>query len=92
MYQIVLTRLECFLPLSSVDYAHRKAALVLFAGYQTPGALRTTGAARLEKWLRDRRPYNAGDLAARAIEVGKQRTTVIGHHVAVHCGGTPSTH
>jgi len=36
------------------DYAHRKAALVLLTGYQTPDGLRRMGVARLEKWLRDR--------------------------------------
>jgi transposase len=65
------------------DYAHRKAALMLLTGYQTPGALRRIGTARLEKWLRDRHAYNAGDLATRAIDAANsQRTTVIGQHVA----------
>jgi len=41
------------------------------------------GAARLERWLRDRHAYNAGDIAARAIEAANaQHTTVIGHPVA----------
>ncbi len=65
------------------DYAHRKAALVLLTGYQTPDALRRMGATRLEKWLRDRHAYNAGDLAARAIAAANsQRTVVAGQHVA----------
>jgi len=65
------------------DYAHRKAALILLTGYQTPDGLRRMGAPRLERWLRDRQAYNAGDLAARAIEAANlQRTTVIGQHVA----------
>jgi transposase len=65
------------------DYAHRKAALVLLTGYQTPDALRRMGATRLEKWLRDRHAYNAGDLAARAIAAANsQRTVVAGEHVA----------
>jgi transposase len=65
------------------DYANRKAALVLLTGYQTPDALRRMGATRLEKWLRDRHAYNAGDLAARAIAAANsQRTVVAGQHVA----------
>jgi transposase len=41
------------------------------------------GAVRLERWLRDRHAYNAGDIAARAIDAGNaQRTTVIGQAVA----------
>src|SRR6476469_3297194 len=41
------------------------------------------GAARLERWLRDRHAYNAGDIAARAIEAANaQHTTVIGQAVA----------
>lgn len=65
------------------DLAHRKAALILLTGYQTPEGLRQMGAARLERWLRDRHAYNAGDIAARAIDAANaQRTTVIGQAVA----------
>jgi transposase len=65
------------------DLAHGKAALILLTGYQTPDGLRRMGAARLERWLRDRGAYNAGDIATRAIEAATaQRTTVIGQDVA----------
>jgi transposase len=65
------------------DFAHRKAALILLTGYQTPNALRRIGVARLEKWLRDRHAYNAGDIADRAIAAANsQRTVVIGQDVA----------
>jgi hypothetical protein len=65
------------------DFAHRRAALILLTGYQTPNALRRIGAARLEKWLRDRHAYNAGDIADRAIAAANsQRTVVIGQDVA----------
>ena len=41
------------------------------------------GVARLEKWLRDRHAYHAGDLAARAIAAANaQRITVTGQQVA----------
>jgi transposase len=65
------------------DFAHRKAALILLTGYQTPDGLRRMGAARLEKWLHDRHAYNASDIANRAIDAANsQRTTVIGQEVA----------
>ena len=65
------------------DYAHRKAALILLTGYQTPDGLRRMGVARLEKWLRDRHAYHAGDLAARAIAAANaQRITITGQQVA----------
>jgi hypothetical protein len=45
--------------------------------------LRRVGAARLEKWLRDRHAYNASDIAARAITAANaQRSVVAGQHVA----------
>jgi len=41
------------------------------------------GTVRLERWLRDRHAYNAGDIAARAIDAANvQRTAVIGQAVA----------
>ena len=65
------------------DFAHRKGALILLTGYQTPDGLRRMGAARLERWLRDRGAYNASDIATRAVEAATaQRTTVIGQDVA----------
>jgi transposase len=65
------------------DFAHRKGALILLTGYQTPDGLRRMGAVRLERWLRDRHAYNASDIATRAIEAATaQRTTVIGQDVA----------
>jgi transposase len=65
------------------DFAHRRAALILLTGYQTPDGLRRMGAARLERWLRDRHAYNAADITTRAIDAANaQRTTVIGQDVA----------
>lgn len=65
------------------DLAHRRAALILLTGYQTPEGLRRMGAARLERWLRDRHAYNAGDIAVRALDAAQaQRATVIGQAVA----------
>ncbi|MEY9965485.1 transposase [Streptacidiphilus sp. MAP12-16] len=54
-------------------------ALVLLTGYQTPAALRRIGVSRLTTWLRNRRVYNAGALAARVVEAaGHQQTSVAG--------------
>ena len=65
------------------DFAHRKAALILLTGYQTPGGLRRVGAARLELWLRERHAYNAGEISTRAIEAANaQHTTVIRQDIA----------
>ncbi|WP_035841563.1 IS110 family RNA-guided transposase [Kitasatospora azatica] len=53
--------------------------LVLLAGYQTPAALRRTGARRLETWLRNRKVRGAAQLAADALAAaGSQHTSVTG--------------
>jgi transposase len=65
------------------DYAHRKGALILLTGYQTPEALRRIGAARLETWLRARHVYNAAAIATGAIEAAHaQHTVVVGQRLA----------
>jgi Transposase IS116/IS110/IS902 family len=62
---------------------HPPHLLILLTGYQAPDGLRRLGAARLERWLRDRGAYNASDIATRAIQAATaQRTTVIGQDVA----------
>ncbi|MFF2430911.1 IS110 family RNA-guided transposase [Streptomyces mirabilis] len=56
--------------------------LVLLTGYQTPAALRRTGAKRLETWLRNRKVRGAEDLAAAALEAAeRQHTAVTGEKV-----------
>ena len=65
------------------DFAHRKGALILVTGYQTPDGLRRMGAARLERWVRDRGAYNASDIVTRAMKAATARhTTVIGQDAA----------
>ena len=65
------------------DYSHRKGALILLTGYQTPEALRRIGATRLETWLRARHVYNAAAIASGAIEAAQaQHTVVVGQRLA----------
>src|SRR6185295_5516873 len=59
------------------DYAHRKAALILLTGYQTPDGLRRMGASRLEKWLRGRNAYNSVAIADRAIAAANAQHVVV---------------
>ncbi|GLV88477.1 IS110 family transposase [Streptomyces lavendulae subsp. lavendulae] len=56
--------------------------LILLSGYQTPAALRRTGRARLETWLRNRKVRSADALAEAALEAaGHQHTTVPGEKI-----------
>jgi hypothetical protein len=62
---------------------HPPHLLILLTGYQAPDGLRRLGAARLERWLRDRGAYKASDIATRAIQAATaRRTIVIGQDVA----------
>jgi len=59
------------------DYSHRRGALILLTGYQTPEALRRTGRTRLEKWLRGRNAYNPVAIADRAIAAANAQHVVV---------------
>lgn len=64
------------------DYSGAKGPLVLLTGYQTPGALRKIGRARLETWLRKRQVRSTEAIAATAMEAAaSQRTQVPGEAV-----------
>jgi hypothetical protein len=52
-----------------------KGALVLLTGYQTPAAIRRLGPRRLGTWLRNRKVYNAKDLAATVLAAADRRHT-----------------
>ncbi|MEU5380615.1 IS110 family transposase [Streptomyces sp. NPDC005968] len=53
--------------------------LILLTGYQTPAAIRRTGARRLETWLRNRKVRGAAQLAETALEAAEsQHTSVTG--------------
>jgi transposase len=51
--------------------------VVLLTGFQTPAAIRETGADGLKAWLRDRHVRGAADLAARAVQAAHTQTTVL---------------
>ncbi|WP_103531401.1 IS110 family transposase [Streptomyces sp. SM11] len=72
----ILPALERALDLGNVG------PLILLTGYQTPAALRRTGAKRLETWLHNRKVRGASDLAAAASEAaGRQHTAVPGEKI-----------
>lgn len=65
------------------DFASCKGALVLLSGYATPEAIRRMGAARLSRWLRQRRVRGYADVAARAVAAAQtQQTVLAGQDVA----------
>lgn len=67
----------------SFDYAHSRGALVLLTGYQTPAAIRRTGASRLQAWLVKRKVRSADQVAAIAVSAAQaQQVVVPGQDVA----------
>ena len=58
----------------ALDLSNVKGALILLTGFQTPGAIRTIGAAGLESWLRKHKAYNANGLADLATEAALAQT------------------
>lgn len=51
--------------------------LVLLTGYQTPAAIRRTGAKRLATWLRNRKVRGADQLAAKAVDAAESQHTAV---------------
>ena len=51
--------------------------LVLLTGYQTPAAIRRTGAKRLATWLRNRKVRGADQLAAKAVDAAENQHTAV---------------
>lgn len=65
------------------DYSAHKGALILLTGYQTPGALRGRGRARLTAWLTRRGVRGADAVAATALDAAEaQQSTLPGEKVA----------
>ncbi|MET8832287.1 IS110 family transposase [Streptomyces sp. NPDC004610] len=65
------------------DYSSHKGALILLTGYQTPGAIRRRGRARLTAWLANRSVRGADAVAATALEAARaQQTGLPGEDVA----------
>jgi transposase len=57
--------------------------LRLLTGYQTPAAIRRTGAKRLATWLRNRKVYGAEALAAKAVEAAERQHTAVAGEKAI---------
>ncbi|MGW5666065.1 IS110 family transposase [Streptomyces sp. NPDC003758] len=60
-----------------------KGPVVLLTGYQTPAAIRRTGAKRIEAWLRNRKVKSAAALARTCVEAAQaQQTALPGERLA----------
>lgn len=59
------------------DYAHSRGPVVLLTGYQTPAALRSRGATRVQAWLVKRKVRNADKIATAAVAAAKSQQTVV---------------
>jgi hypothetical protein len=59
------------------DYSAAKGPVVLLTEYQTPAALRRTGAKQLEDWLARRAVRSAAEVAARALEAAHSQVTAL---------------
>ncbi|MFF9220766.1 IS110 family RNA-guided transposase [Streptomyces viridosporus] len=57
--------------------------LRLLTGYQTPAAIRRTGARRLATWLRNRKVYSPDTLAAKAVEAAERQHTAVAGEKAI---------
>ena len=58
------------------DYS-KKAPLILLSGYQTPDAIRRTGATRLAAWLKKRGCRGSTSEAAKALNAADARRTML---------------
>ncbi|MES4909644.1 MULTISPECIES: IS110 family transposase [unclassified Streptomyces] len=54
-----------------------KGPVVLLTGYQTPAAIRRSGARRIETWLRNRKVRGASTLARAAVEAAEAQHTAL---------------
>ncbi len=59
------------------DYSAAKGPVVMLTEYQTPDALRRTGAKRLEDWLARHAVRSAANVAARAVEAAQSQVTAL---------------
>lgn len=60
-----------------------RGPVLLLTGYQTPAALRRSGAKRIETWLRNRKVKNAAAIASAALEAAVgQQTSLPGEKLA----------
>ncbi len=54
-----------------------KGPVMLLTGYQTPAAIRRTGAKRIETWLKNRKVKGAAALAGTAVEAAQAQHTAL---------------
>ena len=75
--------LEIFPALERVLDLTNKGPVMLLTGYQTPAAIRRSGAKRIETWLRNRKVRGAAVLAGTALEAAEaQHTALPGEQLA----------
>ncbi|MEU2100396.1 IS110 family transposase [Streptomyces globisporus] len=75
--------LEFFPALERTLALTNRGPVLLLTGYQTPAAIRRSGAKRLETWLRNRKVKNADAIAAAAHEAAVgQQTSLPGEKLA----------
>lgn len=75
--------LEIFPALERTLALTNRGPVLLLTGYQTPAALRRSGAKRIETWLRNRKVKNAAAIAAAALEAAVgQQTSLPGENLA----------
>ncbi|WP_371502896.1 IS110 family transposase [Kitasatospora sp. NBC_00374] len=69
--------LEIFPALERALELTNKGPVVLLTGYQTPAAIRRSGAKRIETWLRNRKVRGAAALAKVAVEAAEAQHTAL---------------
>ncbi len=75
--------LEVFPALERALDLTNKGPVMLLTGYQTPAAIRRTGAKRIENWLKNRKVKGAAALACTAVDTSEaQHTTLPGERLA----------
>jgi transposase len=75
--------LEIFPALERKLELTNKGPVVLLTGYQTPAAIRRSGAKRIETWLRNRKVRGAAALARTAVDAAEaQHTSLPGEKLA----------
>ncbi|MEU0000612.1 IS110 family transposase [Streptomyces microflavus] len=75
--------LEIFPALERTLALTNRGPVLLLTGYQTPAAIRRSGAKRIETWLRNRKVKNAAAIAAAALEAAVgQQTSLPGEKLA----------
>ncbi|MFS7873533.1 IS110 family transposase [Streptomyces asiaticus] len=75
--------LEIFPALERALTLTNQGPVMLLTGYQTPAAIRRTGAKRIETWLKNRKVRGAAELARAAVEAAQaQHTALPGEKVA----------